>query len=56
MASKKTKKLKKQLQTSEGNDLKIAWHYLNWGWRIIFIVGIITTMWFFYKLPQWLFG
>lgn len=50
MISKKTKQLKKELKDSELSDVKIAWQHLNWSWKIVFIIGIISTVWIFYKL------
>ena len=56
MSDGKTKRLKLKYLGSQNKDFKIAWNYLNWKWRIIFILGCTTLLYFLFKLGQWLFG
>ncbi|GEM_PF-5088792 len=58
MASKQTQELKKKLEESQKKDIKIAWQHLNWEWRIILILGLITLAYLLvpasFKFGQWL--
>ena len=56
MPTKEVKALKRELKEkkAEWKNLETAWRYLSWGWRIIFVIGIITTIWIILKLMQFL--
>ena len=50
MPTKEVRELKKKAAGAEWKNFKIAWQHLSWSWRIIFIIGIITTIRLVYNL------
>ena len=56
MPTKEVRMMKKGMRErmAELKNFEKAWKYLSFGWRIILVLGILTTIWIIFKLGQFL--
>lgn len=53
MTDPKIKELKAKINQRHTENFKKMWHYANWEWRIVLIIGMLNVIYWMFKLGMY---